>query len=320
MILPPKKTIREYCRKTGLLILIVLGLLSIVGTGDEEEDGGSNGAPTARIISPADNTTLTLGNQVTFTGSGTDPDEKTLKGNSLIWTSSINGHIGAGTSFTTGSLSKGTHLITLTATDNQGLADSTSITLTINLLNNNNTPPVATITSPQSGQTYSKGEFIQFSGTGYDTEDHWLTGMSLVWYSSKEATPLGTGESLTVNTLTGGTHTITLIATDNQGASHSDTISLIVRNTAPVATITYPPDGSTFRVGEAIPFVGSGFDDEDGDLTGPYLTWTAGPNILGNGETVTVSHLQAGQDIVVNLRVMDKDGLVDSDSITITIE
>ncbi len=317
MILPPKKTIRECFRKTGLLILIVLGLLSIVGTGDEEDDGGSNGAPTARIISPADNTIFTLGNQVTFTGSGTDPDETTLKGNALIWTSSINGHIGAGTSFTTGSLSRGTHLITLTATDNHGLADSASITLTMNPLNN--TLPVATITSPDSDQTFSKGDFIQFSGTGYDTEDHWLTGMSLVWYSSKDG-PLGTGESLTVNTLTGGTHTITLKATDSQGTSHIDAISLIVRNTAPVATITYPPDGSTFSVGEAIPFVGSGFDEEDGNLTGPYLTWTAGANILGYGETVTVSHLQAGQDIVVNLRVMDKDGLVDSDSITISIE
>ena len=318
MILPPKKTIRECFRKTGLLVVIVLGLLSIVGTGDEEEDGGSNGAPTARIISPADNTTLTLGNQVTFTGSGTDPDEKTLKGNSLIWTSSINGHIGAGTSFTTGSLSKGTHLITLTATDNHGLADSASITLTMNP--EDNTLPVATITSPETDQTFSKGEFIQFSGTGYDEEDHWLTGTSLVWYSSKSLLPLGTGESLTVNTLTGGTHTITLKVTDSQGTSDIDTIRLVVRNTAPVATITYPPDGSTFRVGEAIPFVGSGFDDEDGNLTGQYLIWTAGANILGYGETVTVSHLQAGQDIVVNLRVMDKDGLVDSDSITITIE
>ncbi len=96
MTSPRTKTIRDLFKKTGLLIVIILGLFSIVGTGDEEDDDGtSNGAPTAQILSPSDNTIFTLGNQVTFTGSGTDPNEKTLKGNSLIWTSSIDFNSGS---------------------------------------------------------------------------------------------------------------------------------------------------------------------------------------------------------------------------------
>jgi hypothetical protein len=254
---------------------------------------------------------------VTFTGAATDAEESSLKGSSLAWSSSIDGHIGSGASFTTDNLSQGTHLITLTATDGQGLVDSASITITINP--QTNTLPTATITYPATGLTFDDGDFIQFTGTGFDTEDQWLSGLSLVWYSNKDG-QLGTGNSVITNSLSGGTHIISLRATDSENTSSIDTIRVTIRNTAPVATINYPSDGATFRVGEAIPFVGMGVDNEDGNLTGYSLVWTAGSSIIGYGTSITVTHLQAGQDIVINLRVMDKGGLVDSDSITITIE
>ena len=50
-----------------------------------------------------------------FAGTGSDPEDGTLTGASLVWTSSINGQIGTGTSFSTTTLSAGTHTITLTA-------------------------------------------------------------------------------------------------------------------------------------------------------------------------------------------------------------
>jgi hypothetical protein len=239
-----------------------MGLLSIVGTGKEDKDN-SNSAPLVRIVAPSNSAVFSLDNEVTFTGTATDAEENTLKGSSLSWTSSLDGHIGSGTSFTTDNLSKGTHVITLTATDSQGLADSATVSITINP--ENNTLPTATITNPATGATFDEGDLILFTGTGFDTEDQWLTGPYLLWYSNKDG-QIGIGNSVDTRSLSPGTHTISLKVTDSENTSDIDSITVIIGNTAPVATITYPPDGATFKAGEAIPFVGSGYDSNDGDL------------------------------------------------------
>lgn len=90
-----------------------------------------NDSPTATITSPADGSSFAEGNPITFTGSATDPEDGTLAGGSLVWTSSIDGQIGTGESFTRNDLSVGTHTITLTATDSQGATGQDTTTLTI---------------------------------------------------------------------------------------------------------------------------------------------------------------------------------------------
>jgi len=74
--------------------------------------------PTANIVSiePAD---PIAGQEVTFTGEGTDTDG-TVTG--YKWESNINGELSATTSFTTSSLSEGLHAITFTVYDNDGAA------------------------------------------------------------------------------------------------------------------------------------------------------------------------------------------------------
>lgn len=308
---------QSLCKKTGLLFLVFVGLISIVGTGKEDKKEKFNRAPEAHIISPSDDTVFTYGNSVTFTGSGTDPEQKNLTGGSLIWTSSLNDIIGSGTNFTTSSLSKGTHLITLTATDNKGLAASTSISITMNP--HNNTRPEVLITSPVNGQNFKSNEFIQFSGTGYDAEDQWLKDGSLVWSSSLNGV-FGSGESFATNTLKQGRHIITLKATDSEGVSVIASTSITIANTAPIATITYPYDGQIFKAGTYVPLAGEGFDEEDGELSGASLIWTINGHPAGTGETVSYYLNQTGQDIIVNLTARDSKGLVDTDTIRITAE
>jgi hypothetical protein len=314
-----RKTLGVVARKSVLGLLIILGLLTIVGTGrdDKSDSGSSSTAPVAKIDTPSDNTIFQQNNSITFTGSATDSGGHALKGTALNWVSSLDGRIGSGTNFTVSTLSRGTHMITMTAIDTSGNANSASITVTVNPPGN--TLPVATITNPSTGTSWNSGDYIEFTGTGYDTEDTWLTGPSLVWYSSKDG-QIGTGNSVITNHLSEGTHTISLTVTDSQDTSNTASITVTIKNTPPIATINYPADGSTFSLSQSIPFDGSATDSEDGNLTGYNLVWTASNyGVIGYGSNITVDFLPVGTDIVINLRAIDSGGLSDSDSITITI-
>ncbi|MBO2008599.1 PQQ-dependent sugar dehydrogenase [Siccationidurans soli] len=58
-----------------------------------------------------------------------------------------------------------------------GTATSSEATLTVI----NNQSPVATITTPAAGQTYSGGDVISFAGTGTDSEDGTLPASAFTW-------------------------------------------------------------------------------------------------------------------------------------------
>lgn len=90
-----------------------------------------------------------------------------------------------------------------------------------------NTPPVATITAPTNGSSFTSGSTVTFTGTGTDTQDGTLPGSSLAWSSSLDGA-LGTGTSLGVSTLSLGTHTITLTATDSGSLTGTATITVTI--------------------------------------------------------------------------------------------
>lgn len=79
-----------------------------------------NQPPTVTITAPTNGATFNQGQTVSFSGSAVDPEDGTLTGASLVWTSDKDGNLGTGTSFQKSNLSTNHHAITLTATDNDG--------------------------------------------------------------------------------------------------------------------------------------------------------------------------------------------------------
>ena len=88
-----------------------------------------NAAPTVEIIAPTDQDNPAAGTPVTFTGTAVDPEDGDLTSN-LEWTSSIDGPLGVGGSFTA-SLSRGEHVISASATDSGGLTGSAAVSVEI---------------------------------------------------------------------------------------------------------------------------------------------------------------------------------------------
>jgi murein DD-endopeptidase MepM/ murein hydrolase activator NlpD len=90
-----------------------------------------------------------------------------------------------------------------------------------------NNPPTATITHPLNGDTYTQFQSITFNGSGYDLKDGTLDAGSLVWTSNIDG-QIGTGTSFTKNDLSIGTHTVTLVATDSDGATGNNNVSILI--------------------------------------------------------------------------------------------
>lgn len=119
-----------------------------------------------------------------------------------------------------------------------------------------NIAPTVAITAPPDGSSFTEGDPINFAGSASDPEDGPLTGASLVWTSDIDG-QIGTGESFVRDDLSVGTHTITLTATDSQGAAGSQSIQITVNlpDTTPPALIT-------------------DFQASDGNDSQVNLTWT----------------------------------------------
>lgn len=186
----------------------------------------SNKAPSISITSPANNTTVDSGATIMFFATATDPEDGTLSGGSVVWSSSLMGQFGTGTSFATPAKTVGTHTVTATATDSHGLSTSAQITLIIRRPANN--PPSIRITSPADGTVVDSGATVTFSANASDPEDGPLSGNAVTWSSSLVGF-FGTGTLFDKVAQTIGTHTITATANDAKGLSTSSSVTLTIR-------------------------------------------------------------------------------------------
>jgi len=130
--------------------------------------GPGNTPPTVTITAPANGASVAQGTSVTFTGTATDPEDGTISG-SLTWTSSLNGIIGSGASFSTSTLSVGTHTVTASVTDSGGSPGSASRTLTVTGV----TSTTVTLNSvaAQDGRIWESGETTSVGGGGNATDN-----------------------------------------------------------------------------------------------------------------------------------------------------
>ena len=171
-----------------------------------------------------------------------------------------------------------------------------------------NQPPVA---DAGADQTALVGETVSFDGSGSSDPDG--TIMSYDWDFGDGTT--GNGMTTTHPYSTAGIYTVTLTVTDNEGATGTDTASVIVTapNEPPVADAG--PD-ETALVGEIVTFDGSGSSDPDGTILS--YDWNFGDGATGTGETTTHAYSTTGT-YTVTLTVTDDEGATGTDTATITV-
>jgi hypothetical protein len=203
----------------------IAGIQSLYGRSSSSSP--SNSAPNVTISSPGNNGSYAAGSGIPFSGSASDTQDGNLTSR-MVWSSSIDGPIGTGGSFSR-TLSSGAHTITAAVTDAAGLTSSKSVNITVTA-SSSNTAPTASISSPGNNASFAQGTAISFSGSASDAQDGNLTA-GLRWTSNIDGA-IGNGGSFS-RALSAGAHTITASVTDSGGMSGTTTVTITVVPSAP---------------------------------------------------------------------------------------
>ena len=217
---------------------------------------------------------------VQFTGSGsTDPESGPL---TYAWDLDGNGTDDVSTanpSFTY--TSPGTFLARLRVTDNGGLTDSRTVTISVN-----NTPPVPTITAPLSTLTWAVNDRIDFSGGASDGEDGTIPDARLSWTLVQHHCPVNPNDCHTHDVQTiSGQHMgffsapdheypswieIVLTATDSGGLTGTTSVRLDPKTvTLSFATVPTGLDVSVGAVTSTTPFSRTVIQGSRNTITAP---------------------------------------------------
>ncbi len=272
-----------------------------------------NKAPTANA-GPDQTVTIASGQSniaVTLNGSGSSDADGSIA--SYTWTGSPNP---ADVVSPTVNLTAGSHMFTLVVTDDDGETSAAdTVTITVNPAPPVNKAPTANA-GPDQTVTIASGQSniaVTLNGSGSSDADGSIA--SYTWTGSPNPADV---VSPTVN-LTAGSHTFTLVVTDDDGeTSAADTVTITVNpappvNQAPTADVNGPYSGTT---GVAVSFSSAGSSDSDGTIA--TYDWNFGDGATAAG--TSPSHTYAAADTyTVTLTVTDDDGETASASTTAAI-
>ena len=279
-----------------------------------------NLAPTALA---GDDKSVNEQTTVTLSGNGTDSDGSIA---SYLWTQSSGTSVAlsnAGTanaSFTTPTLTSiETLTFALTVTDNEGLIATDSVNVTVNPVNLSPTAMAG------NNQSVDEQTAVTLNGSGTDSDGS-IASYSWAQSSGTSVTLTNAGTasaSFTAPTLT-STEALTfaLTVTDNEGASHVDSLTITVNpvNLSPTAMA-----GNDQSVDEqtAVTLNGSG-TDSDGSITSYSWAQSSGTSVtLTNADSASVSFeaptVTSTEALTFALTVTDNEGATHADSVTVSV-
>ena len=263
---------------------------------------GQGNIPTANIIiSP---TNPSIHQTVTFNGSGSTA-EAGHRITDFSW-SFGDGAFGSGAIATHSYDADGSYTVTLKVTDDAGRKS----TLAQGSVSVGVGGPTASFTSSPSSP--STGQQVNFDASqSKATTGRTIT--SYAWIFDDGST--GSGVAPTHTYSAGGSYTVRLTVTDNQGATGVTTNTVSVSSSAPTANITFAPSSPT--VGQSVTFSGAASTAPSGRTITGYA-WNFGDGGTGVGVQPSHTYSVAGTYSVV-LTVTDSLGQTAFTSTSVTV-
>jgi hypothetical protein len=168
-------------------------------------------------------------------------------------------------------MSLGTHKLTASLTDSNGLSRTQTVGYEIV-----GDPPAVAITTPPNGIAVATDQTVSFQANVTDPQEGTLSIPQIKW--RVDGVERGQGDGLVQRFTTPGDRTVSVTATNTANLSSSASILVHViqaTSQSPTISITDPPDNSIFPDGDTNPvtFKASASDPEDGPLAGASIKW-----------------------------------------------
>lgn len=207
-------------------------------------------------ITPNTIQTITAGQTVQFTAQGYDADNNPISGLTYSWNNATAGLFNntvAG-AYTVYSFIGGIQSNNVTVNVNPGALHYINIT-------------------PNTTQTITAGQTVQFTVQGYDSYNNAITGLTYTWTN--------TTSSGLFNTTTAGTYAVQA----HSGGINSNSVNVTV-NPGAVDHITITPNTTqTITAGNSVTFTATVYDLYNNVITGQVISWNNATNGLFNNTT-----------------------------------
>ncbi len=290
-----------------------------------------NATPEAEILSHSDGVEIVDGETMSLRGAVSDPDHADTAltvswwlGDEEVCGPEAPADGGATACEITPALGDAT--ITLEVQDPKGAGDSAVLAFVVLPANE---PPTCGITAPQADTVFQVGDTVDLEGWVEDLEEA-PAALSVSWASDVDG-DLGSSDpddeglvTLSTAALSMANHTVTMLASDSEGDSCSDTVAFTVGN-PPSVTISDPVDGAVVNEGETVTFAATVGDAEDSadslellwssDLDG---TLSTDPADAHGAVGLELAELSLGTH-AISLRAIDSDGLMGDATVSVTI-
>ena len=267
------------------------------------------------VVGTLDDRTLSPGDTVTEDVAGLfeDPegDELTFSASSsdtAVATASLDG-----SSLTVVAVADGSATVTVTATDTADKSSSTGFTVTVE---GPNLAPVPVDSIPAQSLVTGDSVTLDVAAFFTDPNNDALT-YSVATSDAAVATASVSGSMVTINAVGAGTATVTVTASDPDGLSADQAVSVTVPGPRTVGTI----DAVSLKVGhDATIDVASNFDDPDGDML-TYAAESSDTTVAtasASGSEVTITAVALGT-ASVTVTASDPDGLSATQTVDVTV-
>ncbi len=169
--------------------------------------------------------TVTVGDEVTFDGSGSSDSDGTIDNYTWLFTYDAAPEEVYGETATFTFDIVGTYPVTLTVTDDDGDIDTAEMTVTVeDVVPPTNDPPVA---DAGTAQTVTVGDEVTFAGSGSTDSDGTIADYTWTFTYDGETETLN-GVSPVFTFEIAGAYTVTLTVTDDDGDTDTDTVTITV--------------------------------------------------------------------------------------------
>ncbi len=176
--------------------------------------------------------------------------------------------------------------------------------------------PTVTMVTSVDGEVFEPGELVELSATAFDSDGLDISEM-IVWASSVDG-ELGTGSSISTDSLSDGVHVISATVTDSDGQMKVIYFEISIGSQAPTLTILAPSYDTRVDQGVDLFLSAQADDFEDGDISTAVVWSSDVDGEIGSGDTLVVSTLSPGEH-TISASITDSESNETSASTFVTI-